>query len=199
MAINSIADVNRLAYTGKAKVRTATDKNNDDWYTPKEWVQLARDVLGRIDLDPFSSELANEGSDGVEGVRAAKFYTQQDDALKQTWEANNVWMNPPYSRGLCAKACDKFIEEFEAKHFKTGIVLVNNMTDTQWFRRMAEKARFVVNLTGRIGFINAAGQRISGNTRGQTMFFFTRGDNHAANRFKKQMNIKGQIVWEKVK
>lgn len=58
-----------------------------------EMVDAARIVMGSIDLDPFSSEFANEF------VQAKKFYTIQDDSINPTepWEGN-VYIFPHYKR-----------------------------------------------------------------------------------------------------
>jgi len=188
MSVVTMADANRLAYVGsKTQVREQGSAEGDDWYTPKAWLDIAGRVLGKIDLDPFSSEMANER------VRAARIFTQQDSAFDHEWNADTVWMNPPYSRGLCAAACDKFILEHETGSFKSGIILVNNMTDTQWFRRLMDKcARFVL-VTKRIAFENAAGQVVSGNTRGQAFFLFTKSPK-VISRFDSEMRKADQLV-----
>jgi ParB family transcriptional regulator, chromosome partitioning protein len=56
--------------------------------TPQIIVDAAREVLGRIDLDPASDELANLT------VKAAKIYTKTDDGLTKYW-SGNVFLNPP--------------------------------------------------------------------------------------------------------
>ena len=63
---------------------------NQEWYTPSEYVEAARRVMGEIDLDPASSELAQET------VRASSYYTKDDDGLVSEW-SGRVWLNPPYS------------------------------------------------------------------------------------------------------
>ena len=57
-------------------------------YTPGEFVEAARYVLGRIDLDPASCELANRT------VRADRFYSAEENGLIRSWRGN-VFVNPP--------------------------------------------------------------------------------------------------------
>lgn len=189
------ASAKRLGYVG-SDVRGTIDSRNDDWYTPVEWTRFARQVLVKIDLDPFSSDKANKI------VKAKQFFTIEDDALRQSWNADTVWMNPPYTRGLVSQATDKFIEEFSLGHFKAGIILINNMTDTRWYGRLYEHAHAVCNLIGRISFENAAGQAVSGNTRGQSIFLFANKKygphGQIKRRFDEQLRAKGQYpLWIK--
>jgi hypothetical protein len=50
-----------------------------EWYSPREVVDAALDVLGRIDLDPASCDVANTT------VQAAQFYTTDTNGLAQPW------------------------------------------------------------------------------------------------------------------
>ena len=186
----TVASTKRMGYVG-SDVRGTLDSRNDDWYTPREWLSFAHNVLGKIDLDPFSSEFANRT------VKAERIFTIEDNAFLQTWKAGTVWMNPPYTRGLVDQAVGKFVEEFRKGSFKSGLILVNNMTDTQWYKQMYPDAYAVCNIIGRISFENAAGQRVSGNTRGQSLFLFadnTSASNQIKSRFKKLLAAKGQYA-----
>src|SRR5690348_1055042 len=60
--------------------RVTLNTGENEWYTPGEYLEYAREVLGGFDLDPASSALANEA------VKAAKIYTEADDGLKQAWK-----------------------------------------------------------------------------------------------------------------
>ena len=154
-----------LGYVGAPVTKLKAGRDSDSWYTPPEYIESARFVLGTIDLDPFSSELANEV------VGATKYHTEQDSSLEVDWRARTVWMNPPYGP-LCGSAVDKFIEQFTLKNFQEGIILVNNSTDTKWFKRLAEHASAWCFTDHRIGFNAPDGKSLGGNTRGQVFIYF---------------------------
>lgn len=66
---------------------------NDNWRTPPYIAAAARVALGgAIDLDPASSDRANED------VRAARYHHMLDDGLGQPWDCDRFFMNPPFSK-----------------------------------------------------------------------------------------------------
>lgn len=98
-----------------------------EWYTPSVYVEAARRVLGSIDLDPASSAEANRT------VRAAAYFSAQDDGLAKDWPGR-VWMNPPYG-GLGPAFIRRLIEQYEAGITTEAICLLNaHGCDTGWFR-----------------------------------------------------------------
>jgi hypothetical protein len=124
------ADKLRRAVTERMRIDAATlalvSSASNEWYTPSEIIEAAREVLGGIDLDPASSALANET------VRARRFYTEADDGLTKKWRGR-VWLNPPYG-GLQEGFITKLIEEHEAGRVPAAIMLLNGYRfDARWF------------------------------------------------------------------
>lgn len=73
-----------------APIVSQAGKDNE-WFTPAQYVDAARRVMGSIDLDPASCEQANRT------VKATRYYTKEDDGLSKEW-VGNVWLNPPFGR-----------------------------------------------------------------------------------------------------
>lgn len=130
------------------KLNTHVSHNSgiEEWYTPPEYIEAARQVLGVIDLDPASSPKAQET------VRATRYYTAADDGLSKSW-TGKVWLNPPYTSGVIDKFIAKVVECEEA------VVLVNNATDTKWFQQLAAKAAAICFPSGRIRFLSPNGKQ----------------------------------------
>src|SRR5258708_34791919 len=102
-----------------------------EYYTPKEYIEAARQVMGSIDIDPASNEMANQV------VRATKYYTKETNGLTKPWPGN-VWLNPPYgkegNRANQATWSQKLIEQYQAGITKQAVLLVNAATETRWFQ-----------------------------------------------------------------
>ena len=179
----SKAVAKNLGYVGAPVTKLKAGRDSDSWYTPSEYIESARQVLGTIDLDPFSSALANDV------VKATRYHSEDDSSLEVEWNANAVWMNPPYGP-LCSAAVDKFIEQFTKRNFVEGIILVNNSTDTKWFKRLAEHASAWCFTDHRIGFNAPDGKSLGGNTRGQVFIYF--GAN--IQKFKQQFDKHGLVL-----
>lgn len=72
-------------------MQVLTSRGTTEWYTPPYIIEMARQVLGTIDLDPASSDLPQTW------IKAARYYTKDDDALTMAWDrAETVWLNPPF-------------------------------------------------------------------------------------------------------
>jgi len=135
----------------EGKPHVTNNSGKVDWYTPPEWLALAREVLGEIDLDPASSAAANEH------VGANRYFDAEGDGLdpERKWRGH-VWMNPPYD-SACAAFIERLVSEFEAGNVTEAIVLVNNSTDSQWGQRLLSAAGAICFPSGRISFVDGAG------------------------------------------
>ena len=114
-------------------VSQRADYESDEWYTPQEYIDAAKAVMGAIDLDPASSEMAQTV------VRAGAYLTKWDNGLAMgAWIHQRIWLNPPYSNP------GTWIEMLLAQHDRgvycqEAIVLVNNATETAWFQALLQR------------------------------------------------------------
>ena len=155
-----------------------TSSKENDWYTPPEYIESARKVLGTINLDPATSPLAQET------VQAEVFYTKDTNGLEHVWEGN-VWMNPPYSM----PEIDFFVDKLLSEPVADWVVLTNNSSDTAWFHKLAKACSLMCFTKGRVGFLNIQGEKMA--TR-QGQSFFYKGEN--MNLFKEEFEKYGIIV-----
>jgi phage N-6-adenine-methyltransferase len=160
-------------------VRLFTGEN--EWYTPQQYIESARLVMGSIDVDPASNAEAQKA------VQALRYYTIEDDGLIQEW-TGNIWMNPPYSGAEIKKFIGKLVEEFQLGNLKQAVVLTNNSSDTSWFHSLAEISSLICFTKGRINFYR--GDQLSSPTNGQSFFYV--GKNAGA--FAKEFTQYGLIM-----
>lgn len=157
------------------------ESDGDEWYTPDEYIQSARTVLGTIDLDPATTSVAQEI------VAAKKFYTKDDDGLTKRW-FGTVWLNPPYSYPLVEQFTTHAINQYQKGNVKAGIVLTNNCTDAAWFQALIE--RFPVCFTrGRISFWQP-NQKSFAARQGQVFFYMGKH----ADRFIEEFSQYGPVL-----
>lgn len=148
----------------KSHNHRAQGTGENEWYTPPDVIERARVVLGKFDLDPASSDAAQET------VKAEAYFTKDDDGLTQEWRGK-VWLNPPYSQPLISDFIEKLVEEYRAGRVTEAILLTHNYTDTSWFHAAAEAASAVCFTRGRIGFLDPNGEKAAA-TQGQALTYF---------------------------
>jgi phage N-6-adenine-methyltransferase len=169
--IISACDAKEILAAAKAiknrSQKGTTGTGDNEWYTPEEYLDAARSVLGVFDLDPASSKAAQKL------VKAERFYSEEDDGLSQQWNGR-VWLNPPYAQPHIVNFIAKLLSEIKASNVSEAILLTHNYTDTEWFHTAASACRAICFTRGRIKFWNPNGD-VAAPTQGQAFFYF--GDN----------------------
>ena len=146
---------NEPTETGNEAARrphVAQASGDNEWYTPSAIIALARGVMGGIDLDPASSAVANRT------VQADRYYDQSDNGLIQPWRGR-VWLNPPYAGDLIGRFIERLAAAVETGEVTQAVVLVNNATETGWFRRLMDVCSVLCLPVGRISFSKGDGGR----------------------------------------
>lgn len=118
-----------------------TKQKNNEWYTPAKYIEAARTVMGGIDLDPASCELANQT------VKAERYFSQEDDGLAQEWHGR-VWLNPPFSttmkrfggawqgQSIAGLFMAKLANEYQTGEVEQAILLTKADPKQNWFHRL---------------------------------------------------------------
>lgn len=165
------------------KAHVANNSGNNEWYTPSKYIELARIVMGSIDTDPATSEIANKT------VRAAQIYTAEDDGRNKPW-AGNVWMNPPYAQPLMSDFAEAITAKYLDGEIEQACILVNNATETQWFQRMLDAASAVCFPRSRIKFVGPDGNPSGAPLQGQAILYM--GDK--VGEFKAAFSGEGRVL-----
>lgn len=104
---------------------------SNEWYTPARFCEAARLVLGEIDLDPASCEMANRT------VKARQYYTEQENGLEHAWYGR-VWLNPPFGRlpngtSRIRVFLDRLVQEYRSGNVVAAIAAVKADPKQRWF------------------------------------------------------------------
>ena len=129
---------------------------NDDWETPAD-VFHKYDVTYKFMLDAAANE-SNHKCERWFGPGG-----DVENALTAEWplEHGNIWLNPPYSRGLQAKFVNKAWSEhirckMEDKPYGKIVCLLPARTDTKLFHDVVLPYGQIEFLRGRVTFVGAA-------------------------------------------
>lgn len=134
-------------------------KIGDEWGSPEWLIDMARSVMGDIDLDPAS----NQRSQGI--VKARRHFTIRADGLSRTW-GGRVWLNPPYSKVM------PWAEKLRSSSLVTdAVVIVNSGTETAWYHLLMEHCQAMCLPTKRVAFLDLDNKPASMTRAGQTVFY----------------------------
>ena len=175
--------INR-AYEETKRPHVANNSGENEWYTPAQYIESARLIMGSIDLDPASSDKANQT------VQATKYYTKEHSGLEQEW-AGNVWMNPPYAQPLITDFCNMLDLSVSNGGVTQAVALVNNATETGWFQTLLNSASAVCLHKARIRFIDMNGNPSGAPLQGQAIVYF----GHRAKEFKAEFEKYGRVLY----
>lgn len=153
---------------------------NAENYTPAPIIDKVREVLGEIDLDPASCEMAQEI------VQAKTYCTKESDGLSMSW-GGCVFLNPPYGMPQIREFTDKLIESLP--DIKSAILLTNDQTDTLWWQKCAINAQVICMPSGRISFYTPTKGKTAP-LNGQTFFYY----GNEEKKFKKEFSGYGLML-----
>ena len=105
------------------------DSGDYEYYTDMKIVNAAREVMGRINLDPASSRKAQKKI-------KAEFYLSEH-GLHARW-SGNVWLNHPFSRENNPLWINKLISEHEKGHLYSACCITYAATSEQWFQPLLD-------------------------------------------------------------
>lgn len=106
----------------------AFSSKTPEWYTPSKYIEAARKVLGKIELDAASCEVANQW------VKADRYFCVEDNSLWQMWQAKSVWLNPPFYQS--AEFVNKMLVQWYDGQFEEGILLCKFVPTYKWFQKL---------------------------------------------------------------
>jgi phage N-6-adenine-methyltransferase len=135
----------RFVVTTEAWTHEVNAPTKQDWGTP-QYVFDFFDRTYQFQLDAAARE---------DNALCKRFIGPETDALSVPWDAQTVWLNPPYGRGV-GKWMEKAYREAQAG--KTVGVLIFARTDTRWWHDYVMKAKLVFLIRGRLKFLGDTGQ-----------------------------------------
>ena len=115
-----------------------------EWETPQDFFDKLNKEFN-FTLDPCATP---------QNAKCKKFYTIKEDGLKQNWQGETVFCNPPYGRAI--KDWVRKCYEESKKPNTIVVMLIPARTDTSYFHdyiyKKAKEIRFV---KGRLKFGNS--------------------------------------------
>ncbi len=135
----------------KQSMEVLTSSETNEWYTPPRYIKAAKEVMGGIDLDPASSDLANRL------VGAAVHITKEANGLTFRW-FGNLWLNPPY--GKTGNKSNQeiwaryLLKQYRAMNVCQAVLLTKTVPGYKWWDWMFHNWPGPLCITrGRIAFV----------------------------------------------
>jgi ParB family chromosome partitioning protein len=151
------------------------------WHTPPQYIQAVKEVMGSIDLDPASCDLAQET------VKAKKYYTAEMDGLKFSWYGK-MMLNPNYQQE--EKWFSKAVAEYQRGNVTEALIITHtSRTYEGWFNLLCSVASSICLVKGQIPWVCGSllelralerigeGDKLTYDAHGNIVFYF--GENKA--------------------
>lgn len=90
----------------------------DDWATPQEFFDALNEEFG-FTLDPAADD---------KNHKCSRYFTREQDGLKQDWRGQRVFCNPPYGREI-----GQWVKKAATGGAELCAMLLPARTDTRWF------------------------------------------------------------------
>lgn len=108
-----------------------------EWSTPQAFFDTL-DAEFDFTLDPAATK---------ENAKCKKFYTEEENGLKQDWKGERVFVNPPYGRVI-----GDWVKKMSESGAEVCVALLPARTDTRWFHQYIYGKAQVRLLKGRLKF-----------------------------------------------
>lgn len=144
-------------------MQVLTSQATQEWYTPPWLIDLARELLGTIDLDPASNDVAQQW------IQATTYYTVETP-LQAPW-AGRVWLNPPFNDTPTWVA--RLESAYVTGAVREALLLVNSAPGYVWWETLWRQ-RPVCMLRERFCFYTAAGTAGGQAKKGHTIAYYGR-------------------------
>jgi len=109
----------------------------NEWATPQDFFNELNKEFN-FTLDPCATK---------ENAKCQKFYTFEDDGLKQSWDGQRTFCNPPYGREI-----GKWVKKASEQVGGVCVMLIPARTDTKYFHEYIYNKAEIRFLKGRLKF-----------------------------------------------
>ena len=145
-----------------------TEKSSDRWQTPKYFFKLL-DEKFKFTLDPCTDTDNWLGCD--------KYFTKEQNGLKQDWKGERVFVNPPFSQIKDKKDRKGWVWKCYNEGIKENtlvVMIIPPRTDTKYWHDYIMKANEIWFCKGRVNFLQKGEKPENGSTFPLAVIVFKR-------------------------
>lgn len=147
-----MAYINKMLYGTKQEEQPTTNVARDKslWPTPQLFFDELNKEFG------FTLDVAAN----ADNHKCAKYYTQEQNGLDQSWDEEKIWCNPPYGRKDLPLWTRRAVEACRSPNGPEFVVMLLPLSmDTRWFHDwIAPYAHEIRVYKGRLRFGDGEGK-----------------------------------------